>query len=349
MKSAVLSMACAAGILAAGAFGAAAQETITLRMMGLPLAAGNIQKNKELPFFTKFAEESGLPITIDYKPLESTGVKETEQLRVLRTGIFDMALLRMGQNSRDEPMMIGLDLVGLNDGYATAKKVIGLYKDAVSKRLEERFGVKLLNVWGFGPQIIFCKPKVTSLKDLKGLKVRIFDGVMARFMEKVGAIPVTMGVAEVSQALALGTVDCGVTGASTANTAGWAQSVTSVYPLSLQTAIQGYVITLAAWNKLTPDQQQKLQAAIDRLTDEIWTYSEEVYEDAMRCNTGADPCTSGRKYNLTSSPVTPEDAETVKAAVREFSFPIWQQLCDATQPGCSATWRKTLGPMVGIE
>jgi len=349
MKIGVLSMVCAAGMLATSGLGAAAQEMITLRMMGLPLAAGNIQKNKEVPFFAKFSEGSGLPIKIDYKPLESTGVKESEQLRMMKTGIFDMALLRMGQNSRDEPMMIGLDLVGLNDGFATAKKVIGLYKDTVSKRLEERFGVKLLNVWGFGPQIIFCKAPVKSLKDLKGLKIRIFDGVMAKFMDKVGAIPVTMGGAEVSQALALGTIDCGVTGASTANTAGWAQSVTSVYPLSLQTAIQGYVITLAAWNRLKPDQQQKLQAAVDRLTADIWAYSEEVHEDAMRCNTGADPCTTGRKYKLTLAPVTPDDAALVKSAVREFSFPAWQQLCDATQSGCSGSWRKIIGPVVGLE
>jgi TRAP-type C4-dicarboxylate transport system substrate-binding protein len=347
MRAWLLAAACIAAV--ALATGAEAQERVTLRMMGLPLASGNIQKNLEQPFFAAFAERSGLPVSVDFKPLESTGIKEFEQLRVLKSGIFDMALLRMGQNSRDEPALIGIDLIGLNDSYATAKKVVSLYKAAVSERLEKRFATKLLAVWGFGPQIIFCKPAVKSLKDLKGLKIRVIDGVMAKFLERSGAIPVTMPVAEVSQGLALGTIDCGITGSSTANTAGWAQTVTSVYPLSLQFAMQGYVITLAAWNKLAPDQQQKLQAAIDKLTDDIWTYSEELHEDGMRCNLGQDPCTTGRKYKLTTSPVTAEDVAMVKAAVREISYPAWQPVCDASAAGCSESWRRIVGPLVGME
>lgn len=44
---------------------------------------------------------------------------------------------------------------------------------------------------------------------------------------------------------------------------------------------------------MTPEQQQKLEAGIDDLTSQIWAFSEELYDDAMNCNTGQEPCERG--------------------------------------------------------
>lgn len=327
----------------------AAQQPVKLRVMGMPLATGNIQKNREQPFFEQLAQKAGFPVEVDYKVLDQTGIKEFEQLRVARSGLFDVIGLRFGQVSRDEPMILGLDLVGLNTSYDTAQKVVKAYQATVDERLQKQFNVKLLGVWPFGPQLIFCKPAIKSLADLKGLKVRILDGVMAKFMEKVGATPVTMAFGEVSQGLSLGTIDCAVTGPSSANSAGWPESATHVYPLALQVAVQGYGITLATWNKLTPDQRTKLQTAIETLTADIWTYSKELWDDAMRCNAGQEPCTTGKKYKLVTAPVQPQDVELVKSAVREISFPAWSEACDKVNPGCSAAWKKSVGPIVGLK
>lgn len=335
----------------AGALGttAGAQEKIKLRVMGMPLATGNIQKMKEQPFFENFSQKTGLPIEMDYKPLESTGIKEFEQLRVMRTGLFDIAGLRLNQVSRDEPMILGLDLVGVSPDYDTARKVADAFLPVLAPRMEKQFNTKLLAIWPFGPQVIFCKPPIKSLADLKGLKVRVIDGVMAKFMEKVGATPVTMAFGEVSQGLSLGTVDCGITGPSSANTAGWPESVTHVYPLPLQMSVQGYAVSLRAWNKLDPELQAGLQKAISGLNDEIWTYSKELFDDAMRCNAGQDPCTTGKKYKLTTVEVTDQDRELVKSVVRDISFATWKEQCDASVPGCSDQWLKTVGPIVGLK
>ena len=56
----------------------------------------------------------------------------------------------------------------------------------------------------------------------------------------------------------------------------------------------------------------------------------------MRCNAGQDPCTTGKKFKLSTVPVTPEDLELVKKAVRDISFPAWAEVCDKVNPGCSA-------------
>ena len=254
----------ALGLVAAGTT-VEAQDKIKLRVMGMPLATGNIQKLREQPFFENLAQRTGLPFEVEYKPLDVTGIKEFEQLRVMRSGLFDIAGLRLGQVSRDEPVILGLDLVGLNPDYETAKNVVAAYQGVVDERLQKQFNTKLLGIWPFGPQLIFCKPAMKSLADLKGMKIRILDGVMAKFMEKVGATPVTMAFAEVSQGLALGTIDCAVTGPSSANSAGWPESATHVYPLALQVAVQGYGISLNTWNKLKPEHREGLRKAVDEL------------------------------------------------------------------------------------
>lgn len=339
--------AAAALAVVALAGSAAAQDTPKLRVMGMPLATGRIQKDREQPFFEKLKETIG--IEADYKVLDQTGIKEFEQLRIGKSGLFDLIGLRLGQVSRDEPTILGLDLVGLNTSYDIARKVVGAYQDEVGARLEKQFNMKLLGVWPFGPQLVFCKPAIAGLADLKGKKVRILDGVMAKMMEKIGATPVTMAFGEVSQGLSLGTIDCAVTGPSSANSAGWPESVTHVYPLALQVAVQGYAITLGAWNKLTPDQQGKLKGAIGKLTEDIWSYSKELWDDGMRCNAGQDPCTTGKKYKLTTVTVKPEDVETVKSAVKEISLPAWAEACDKVNPGCSERWKKTVGPLIGLN
>ncbi len=88
-----------------------------------------------------------------------------------------------------------------------------------------------------------------------------------------------------------------MTGPSSANSAGWPEVTTHYLPIGMQMALNGYAITLDAWRKLKPDQQQKLQATFDAFIEDVWKYSEELFVDASNCNVGKDPCTTGKKFN----------------------------------------------------
>ncbi len=340
----------ASAAVALGAAGAAqAQDKIKFKAIGQQLATGLIQKNKEQPFFENFAAKSGLPIEADYKPIDTLGIKDTEQLRVMKAGLFDIVSLRVSQNSRDEPTLLGLDLVGASPDYPTGSKVTKAWFDSVDARLQQQFGVKLLSVWPFGPQILFCKKPITKLADVKGLKVRVYDQNLAKFIELVGGTPVPIAFADTHQSLSLGVVDCAITGPSSANSAGWPEVTTHQLPLGFQMALNGYAMTLKAWNQLKPDQQAKVKAAFDGLTGEIWKYSEELFQDALNCNAGKDPCTTGKKFKLVSVPVTPADTELIRSAVTKVSFPAWSEVCDKSNPGCSQKWMSTVGPALGLK
>ena len=325
-----------------------AQE-LKFKVIGQPLATGNIQKNKEQPFFENLAKNTGLPIVFEYKPIDTLGIKDTEQLRVMKSGLFEMVSLRVSQNSRDEPTLLGMDLVGASPDYATGRKISDAWLSTVDERLQKQFNMKLLGVWPFGPQMLFCKKTIGKIGDIKGMKVRVADQGVAKFIEMIGGTPVPMAFGEVHQALSLGVVDCAITGPSSANTAGWTEVTTHQLPLGFQLGYNGYGISLKAWNQLKPDQQATLKKAIDGLLDDIWTYSELLFNDALNCNAGKDPCTTGKKYNLVSVPVLPADVETVRGAVDKVSFPAWAEVCDKTNPGCSAAWKAKVGPLAGVK
>jgi TRAP-type C4-dicarboxylate transport system substrate-binding protein len=245
--------------------------------------------------------------------------------------------------------LLGQDLVGLNPDYETARKVYDAYKPHFAERVKEKFNGHLLGLWPFGPQVLFCKPEISGLKDIKGKKVRVYDQSLAQFVESLGATPVPIGFSEVQQALARGVTECAITGASSANSAGWPEVTEYFMPIGFQVGFNGYAINMDTWNKFSAEEQAKIQAAFDKLNADIWKYSQELFEDALRCNVGKEPCTTVTKYDMKEVPVTAEDLQMVSNAVKDISFPAWSETCEKSYPGCADKWKEILGPVVGIE
>lgn len=339
-----LKVAALAAVATLGAVNAHAD--MTWKVLGQPLASGLIQKNQEQPFFENFADKTGLPVKISYKPIDTTGIKDSEELRMLKAGLFDIISIRGSANSRDEPALLGLDLVGLNTDFATARKVVKAYSPVLDKELQQRFHTKLLGVWPFGPQILFCKAPINSFADVKGKKVRVNDQSLANFIKSVGGVPVPLSFPEVQQSLSLGVIDCAVTGPSSANSAGWPEVAKYQMPLSMGMAMNAYGISLKAWNHLNAEQQGKLEDAFSTLTANIWDTSEELYNDALSCNVGGD-CQRGKKYDMKQVEPTAADLETVHNALVNTSLPEWAKVCERANKSCSADWKKALSEIVG--
>lgn len=231
---------------------------VKFRVVGQPIATGLIQKNKEQVFFEQLEEKSNGMFVADYKPIDTLGIKDTEQLRVLKAGLFDIISLRVLRNSRDEPALVGLDLVGAGPDFATARKVFDAYTPELDRLLQKKFNSRLLGAWPFGAQILFCKKPIENLDSLHGLKVRVIDQNLSKVMETLGATPVPMSFPEVHQALALGVVDCAVTDPSSANSAGWPEVTTHQMALGFQMSPNAYVITEKAWQRMSSGQQAVL-------------------------------------------------------------------------------------------
>ncbi|HRB10423.1 MAG TPA: TRAP transporter substrate-binding protein [Ottowia sp.] len=118
-------------------------------------------------------------------------------------------------NFQNEWPLWGLDGIPfLATSYAESRKLYQASKETVQKKLAEQ-GMVLLYAVAWPPQGIFTKKQVASAADLKGIKWRAYSPATARIAELVGAQPVTVQQAELSQAMATGVVESYMSSGST--------------------------------------------------------------------------------------------------------------------------------------
>ena len=121
------------------------------------------------------------------------------------------AQVQMGEillvNFENENPLFGLDGIPfLATGYPGAKRLYELSKPALEKLLASQ-GIKLLYTVAWPPQGIYVNKELNGVVDMRGLKWRAYSPATAKIAELVGAQPVTVQAAELSQALATGVVD----------------------------------------------------------------------------------------------------------------------------------------------
>src|SRR3990167_5771431 len=104
-------------------------------------------------------------------------------------------------NFQNEWQIYGADgLPFLADSYDGSIKLYKAQKPLIEKKLADQ-GMGLLYAVAWPPQGIYTKKPLNSAADLKGVKWRAYSPATARIAELVGAQPVTVQAAELSQAL----------------------------------------------------------------------------------------------------------------------------------------------------
>ena len=140
--------------------------------------------------------------------------KATEIKRAVQGGQAQIGEVLIS-NFTNEWQLFGADaLPFVADSYDEAVKLWKVQKPAFEKKLAEQGMVPLFAV-PWPPQGIYVKKPINAAADLKGVKWRSYNPQTARIAELVGAQPVTIQAAELSQALATGVVDSYMSSGST--------------------------------------------------------------------------------------------------------------------------------------
>ena len=140
--------------------------------------------------------------------------KAPEIKRAVQTGGAQMGEILLA-NYQNEWQIFGADGVPfLADSYESSAKLYAAQKPVMEKKLAEQ-GMMLLYAVPWPPQGIYSKKPLASAADLKGSKWRAYSPATARIAELVGAQPVTVQAAELSQALATGVVESYMSSGST--------------------------------------------------------------------------------------------------------------------------------------
>ncbi|MBW8314951.1 MAG: TRAP transporter substrate-binding protein DctP, partial [Hydrogenophaga sp.] len=110
-------------------------------------------------------------------------------------------------NFQNEWQIFGADgLPFLADSYDESAKLWKVQRPVVEKKLAEQ-GLMVLFAVPWPPQGVYSKKPLNSAADLKGIKWRAYSPATARIADLVGAQPVTIQAAEVSQAFATSMVE----------------------------------------------------------------------------------------------------------------------------------------------
>jgi len=132
--------------------------------------------------------------------------KANEIKRAVQGGQAQIGEILLANFSNEWAIYAADGLPFLADSYDAAAKLYKAQKPLLEKKLAEQ-GMVLLYAVAWPPQGIYAKKPINSAADLKGVKWRAYSPSTSRIAELVGAQPVTVQAAELSQAMATGVIE----------------------------------------------------------------------------------------------------------------------------------------------
>ena len=204
-----------AGLGAAAALAAVAPAAQAQAKWDLPAAypANNFHTENLQQFANDVDKATGgkLKITVH---ANASLFKANEIKRAVQGGQAQIGEILLTAYSNEWPIY-GIDgLPFLADSYASAKKLDSASRPALERKLAEQ-GIMLLYTVPWPPQGIYVNKPINAAADLKGVKWRAYSPATARIAELVGAQPVTVQAAELSQAMATGVIESYMSSGST--------------------------------------------------------------------------------------------------------------------------------------
>ena len=132
--------------------------------------------------------------------------KANEIKRAVQTGQAQVGEVLMSLLENENPVF-GADAVPfVATGFDASFKLWQAQRPVVEKILAGQ-GIRLLYAVAWPPQGIYTKKPLNATADMRGLKWRAYNPATTRIAAMVGAQPLTIQAAELSQALSTGVVD----------------------------------------------------------------------------------------------------------------------------------------------
>ncbi|MBT3466613.1 MAG: TRAP transporter substrate-binding protein [Rhodobacteraceae bacterium] len=329
---------------ALSASAALADDPVVLNAVGTWSSLTNFQKHEEPFFNTRLREASDGNIVGKIQSQSGLGLKGFEIMRLVKNGVFDFAFGLPGYVAAENAIFEGADLSTLTQDIDTQRKVSDAYYPTLEKSFADIYNAKLLMLYPFPSQTLWCNGEVNGIEDLKGKKIRVYSTTLGDFVEGVGGTSVTVSFSEVIPALEKGVVDCAITGTMSAYTAKWNQVATHAYTLRVGWGLAFGAMNMDKWNSLSEGQQTLLQSEIATLTDAMWAETATEDDVAISCITGGE-CAIGEAGSMTLVEPSESDLKARDTIATEVVLARWAERCGAD---CAANWNETVGPILGL-
>ncbi|MCK6406745.1 MAG: TRAP transporter substrate-binding protein [Rhodocyclaceae bacterium] len=270
-------------LIAAGlAFSASAQ---TKWDMPTPYPATNFHTENIQQFAGDVDKASAGKLKITVHP-NGALFKANEIKRAVQGGQAQIGEIIISGLSNEDPLFALDTIPFLATSYADAKTLWQASRAKVEAKFAKQ-GLKVLFSVPWPPQGIYSKGPLNSSADLKGVKIRSYSPTVARMIELMGAQPVTVQAAELTQALATGVVSANITSAATGyDSKSWEQ-LTYYFDVQAWLPKNVVLVNQKQFDSLDKTTQQAVLKAAADAEARGWKTSEEKtiwYVDQLKKN-----------------------------------------------------------------
>jgi TRAP-type C4-dicarboxylate transport system substrate-binding protein len=256
--------------------------------LSLALSAAQAQTKWDLPsgygtntfqvqnlqqFADEVAQASAGKLKINVHPNASL-FKANEIKRAVQSSQTPIGEFIISGASNEHPVF-GLDSIPfLATSYSEAKKLNDVSRPYLEKTLAAQ-GLKLLYAVPWPPQGLYSIKPVASMSDLKGTRMRAYNPATSQIAQHVGAQPITVQLAELSQALATGTVENFLTSSASGVDSKLYEQTKYFYDVNAWLPRNAVVVNQKAFEALDKPTQEAVTKAASTAEQRGWRVSEE--------------------------------------------------------------------------
>ena len=241
--------------------------------------AGNFHTENLVQFANDVDKASGGKLKITVHPNASL-FKAPEIKRAVQGGQAQIGEILLVNFQNEWPIFGADGIPFLADSYEAAAKLWRAQKPLVEKKLADQ-GMMVLYAVAWPPQGIYTNRTLNSPADMKGLKWRAYSPATARIAELVGAQPVTVQQAELSQAMATGVVDSYMSSGSTGYDTKTFEHIKKWYDTQAWLPKNAVIVNRDAFNALDKPTQDALRKAAADAETRGWAASRKANTETL--------------------------------------------------------------------
>ncbi len=201
--------------------------------------------------------------------------KGNEIKRAVQTGQAQIGERLLAAHSNENPLFGVDELPFIAATFDESRKLYDASKDELAQVLEEQ-NLKLLFSVPWPPQGLVSTIAVDSVDDLNGIKMRAASAMQADIIEKLGATPVQVEAAELSQAYATGLVQAHFTSGSTPWDSKLYEHANYYYDFGAWLPRNTIFVNMDTWNGLDESTQAAIEEAAAKAEADGWAKADEL-------------------------------------------------------------------------
>jgi len=231
--------------------------------------AGNFHSKGAQTFADRVAEATNGQVKIVLHPGSALGFKGPELLRAVAEGQLKAAEVPTGMVEGDAPALALTAQPFISTNAFEQRLLYQLAKPTYAKILKKFNQFTLYtSVWPFSG--IYTQRPIKSEADLKGLKMRVYDGTGLAFGGATGIAARKMPFSEVYPAMKAGLLDSMYTSSVSGVDAKAWEVLKYFTPINIVGPVNMVNVNLDAWNKLPKDIQATILEIAAQMEDEMW-------------------------------------------------------------------------------